>query len=217
VLIVGAHPWAREIAQAISDTGTEVLMVDTNWKHISDAKLDGLDAVYASVLSEQIMDDDIDLSQMGRLLALTRNDEVNSLASLRFAEVFGRASVFQLPLPEGDRGRKGINLEQHGRCLFSPGITHDYLAGRFNQGSLIKTVKLTKEFDYGDFRSLYGPTALPMFLIDEAGQLVILSTDSSLRPRAGQTVISLVDSQDETVATIAQTQQAQNVQAVDPV
>lgn len=208
ILIVGAHDWAREIAAALRQAGRTVLLVDTNWKHVSQARLEGLEAVYASILSDQLVEEEADLSHIGRLLAMTRNDEVNAMATLRFAEFFGRANVFQLPMHPSNRGRKGINIEQHGRCLFDGEATHEYLTRRFESGAVIKSVKLTKEFDYAAFKERYNDTALPLFMVDAAGSLSILTTDNNITPRVSNTLISLVDSQDRTVATVADTQQA---------
>jgi NhaP-type Na+/H+ or K+/H+ antiporter len=191
-LIVGAHDWARRIAHALKEAGLDVLLVDTNWDQISTAKMDGLPAVYASILSEHIMDE-ADMSRMGRLLALTPNDEVNSLATLRFSEIFGRANVFQIPMNVGDRARTGIAFEQHGRCLFDSGITYRYLVDRLDTGAMIKTVKLTKTFDYPAFSRHYGPTAIPLFLIDEEKHLVVFATDHAVTPRPGHILIALVN------------------------
>jgi len=202
ILIAGAHDWAREIAKALRRAGRPVLLVDTNWKHVSQARLEGLEAVYASILSEHLVEEEADLSQIGRLLAMTRNDEVNAMATLRFAEFFGRANVFQIPMHPDNRGRKGINIEQHGRCLFDGEATHEYLTRRFAAGAVLKSVKLTKEFDYAAFKQRHGGTALPLFLIDAGGALSIVTTDNGVTPRAGHTLISLVDSQDRTVAEV---------------
>lgn len=192
VLIVGAHRWARQIARALQAAGRTVLLVDTNNDHVQQAEAEGLQAVYASILSDHILDE-VDLSQMGRLLALTRNDEVNSLAALRFAEIFGRANVFQLPLHSSHQSRTGITHEQHGRCLFAPIATHTYLEQRFSNGAELVTVELKQAADVNTFRERYGPTAVPMFLIDTNNGVSIMATDIEQSPRAGQTMIALID------------------------
>jgi NhaP-type Na+/H+ or K+/H+ antiporter len=203
ILIVGAHDWAQQIAATLRDAGRDVLLVDTNWGDVSAAKLNGLPAVYASVLSEQILEE-ADMSRMGRLIALTRNDEYNSLATLRFAEIFGHANVFQVPLEMGSTGRTGIAFEQHGRCLFDNGMTHGYLSQRFESGATVKRVKLTDEFAYNEFVKLYGPSVVPMFMIDETGKLSIFSTDQPARPKPGHTLIALVEpGQAEANATVS--------------
>ena len=192
ILIVGAHGWARAIARALQATGRAVLLIDTNWDHVSAAKMDGLPAVYASILSEHV-EEEVNLNNLGRLLALTANDEVNSLACLRFADFFERANVFQLPLHGGDQSRTGISFEQHGRCLFGAGMTYGVLTERFDAGAVVKTVKLTNEFSYADFRALYNDSAVPLFLMTGAEDLGIFNTDQDLTPRAGHTLVALVD------------------------
>ncbi len=206
LLIVGAHGWARKIAQALQEAGREVLLVDTNREHVEQAKASGLFAVYASILSEHILDE-VDLSRMGRLLALTRNDEVNSLAALRFAEIFGRDNVFQLALHRSHRSRTGISLEQHGRCLFTPITTYTYLDQRFNAGAEVISVKLEETFDFAAFRERYGPTAIPLFLIDPSNGFMVFSTDVPLKPRNGQTLIALIEPEFENSA-VAETVEA---------
>lgn len=192
IVIAGAHNWGQKIAKALQDAGCDVLLVDTNRENVENAKANELSAVYASILSEHILDE-ADMSQMGRLLALTRNDEVNSLAALRFAEIFGRSNVFQLPLHSGSRSRTGITPEQHGRCLFNTITTFTYLEQRFEAGAKLIQVQLDEECDYGMFREQYGPTAVPMFLIDPGNGLTVISTENAQTPRSGQTLIALVD------------------------
>ncbi|MEL7674240.1 MAG: cation:proton antiporter [Chloroflexota bacterium] len=212
LLIVGAHRWARAIAQALVSAGRDVRLVDTNWQNITAARMEGLEAVYASALSDHALDE-IDLARMGRLLALTSNDEVNSLAALRFEDYFGRSNVFQLPMHQDPTGRRQLNLAQHGRCLFHPEATFDTLERRFAAGAVIKTVKLTKEHDFQDFCRTYGESTLPLFVADGNGELKVFTTDQSLAPRAGQTVIALVDPVDPTLPETARVQETRALAA----
>ncbi|MDZ7681462.1 MAG: NAD-binding protein [Fodinibius sp.] len=85
-----------KIAKAIHDEEFKVLVADSNWKHIYRAKDMGLKTYHGNVLSEFALEE-IDLDGIGRMLSLTPNDEVNSLAALRFGDIFGRSHVFQLP------------------------------------------------------------------------------------------------------------------------
>ncbi|UCG10115.1 MAG: hypothetical protein JSW30_05180 [Dehalococcoidia bacterium] len=67
------------------------------------------------------------------------------------------------------------------------------MAQRFNSGAIIKTTRLTAEFDYEAFGKRYGDKAVPLFLVDENGQLVIFTVDSPPKPKIGQKLISLVE------------------------
>lgn len=194
VLIVGAHSWSRTIAAALQAEGYLVLVVDDSWANISAARMAGLPTFYASILSQYALEE-IELGGIGRLLALTSDDEFNSLAALQFIDVFGRAEVYQLPPKGEEKGPRGI-VSQHlqGRLLFGQGIGYTYLASRFARGAMIKTTKLTQEFDYDAFRKLYGEEAIPLFTIAQNGNLVVFTKDSPPTPRPGQTLISLVNS-----------------------
>lgn len=192
VLIAGAHSWARAIANALQKEGFQVLLVDTNRNNIAATRMEGIPAHCASILSEYIVDE-LELGGLGRMLALTPNDEVNALAALHFAEEFGRAGVFQLPPREGGhRRRETVSPPLQGRLLFAPHATYAYIDERINQGATVRRTRLTEKFDYQAYRSMYGDRALSLFLINRAGELVIFTADNQPVPREGHTLISLI-------------------------
>ncbi len=191
-LIIGAHSWARDVASVLQEEGYEVLLVDTDRRNISATRLAGLPAFYASILSDSALDE-IELGGIGRLLALTSNDEANSLAALHFIPAFGRSDVYQLP-PEGE-GENGIDeIPPHlrGRLLFGPHTTFTFFTSSFAAGAEIKKTGITEQFDYDAFRSLYGERAIPLFLVSEGGDLIVFTADNPPTPKPGQSLISLV-------------------------
>jgi hypothetical protein len=193
VLIVGAHSWAQAIASVLQAEGYRVLVVDDNWANVSTARMAGLPSFYASILSQYALDE-IELGGIGRLLALTPDNEFNSLAALQFTDVFGRAEVYQLPPKSEEKGpREVVSQHLQGRLLFGTGITYEYLSRRFAEGAVIRTTKLTQEFDYDAFRVLYGGEAISLFLIDQNGNLMVFTRDNPPNPRPGQKLISLVN------------------------
>lgn len=197
-LIVGAHSWARAIAQALFQEGFQVLLVDTNRSNIRAARLDGLPTTYASILSEYI-EDEIDIGGLGRMLALTPNDEVNSLATINFIDTFDRSEVYQLAPRQVDSKRKEtVSGPLRGRILFASDATYANLTERFEAGAVIKKTELTDKFTFDDFRDLYRDRAIPLFLIDEAENLIILTPDNTFTPRRGQTLITLVNPEEQT-------------------
>lgn len=193
VMIAGAHPWAQKIGSALQDEGYQVLLIDTNRANIQAARLAGLPVFFGSILSEFIQDE-IELANMGRLLALTPNDEVNSLAALHFIETFGRSGVYQLPPKQTEADRKEtVSSPLRGRLLFGPETTYARLTQLFNAGHVIKKTKLTEQFSYADYQETYNGQTISLFLIDELGDLRIFTTENQLRPRSGHTLISLVE------------------------
>ena len=188
VLIVGAHDWAREIAGALQSANQQVRLIDTNYSNVQAAKLMNLDASYGSAIAEE--SEELNLDGIGRLMALTSNDEVNSLSALHFAELFGRKYTYQLPLKQDI----GVSRDYLGRLLFNPDADFNELNRRFTEGAVVKATSLTKTFDYNAYKKLYGDSALPMFLIDStSGRLSVFTVDSALAPQPGQTIIALVD------------------------
>lgn len=191
-LIVGAHDWARDLAHLLKEEGFHVLLIDTNAQHIAAAEAVGLPAHEGNILSEELLDE-IELAGIGKLLAVTPNDEVNSLASLHLAGVFGRSEVYQLS-SQASVTQKG-NLPKHlrGRILFSRDANYSFLTTRFAGGALLKSTSLTQEFGFEAFKMLYGLSAVPLFLVTETGQLRVFTLNNPPLPRPGHKLISLVD------------------------
>lgn len=197
-LIIGAHGWARAIARVLQEEGFRVLLVDTNRHNEYEARMQGLPTYHGSVLAEYILDE-INLDGIGRLLALTPNDEANALAVLHFEELFGRMGVYQLP-PHQDEVEGAEEFSpQHlrGRFLFGKGVSFEYISERFSGEGGIKKTRLSEEFDYEAFQRYYEGRAIPMFVITEARKLLIFTTDQKLQPQPGQTIIALVEESGE--------------------
>ena len=192
ILFVGAHAWAREIAATLHNSGVRVLLIDSNFDHIREARMLGLPVYYGNMLSDDIVDD-LDLNGIGRILAMTANDGVNSLANLHFAEVFGSAETYQLtPQTEGRAGQSDLSLGLHGRYAFGHFVTYSYLDDLFNASVDLRTTPLTEKFTYGNFKSQYNKRAIPLFLIDKEGHVDLFTTDRALDPLPGQSVLSLI-------------------------
>lgn len=206
VLFVGAHGWVREIAKTLGAQGISVGLVDSMRANVSAARMEGLQAYYGSILSSHVLEN-INLFGIGRLCAMTSNPEANSLAAVHFGEVFGRKNVYQLP-PGKDSGRASIEPQHlQGRRLFSTKATHEKLDGMFAKGAEVKANRLTERFTYETLKQEYDDQVLPLFLISEKDgekHLQVVQVDQAIKPRTGQTVISIVPAQSEKDAAIEQ-------------
>jgi NhaP-type Na+/H+ or K+/H+ antiporter len=166
MLIVGAASWVREMAKALQAQGVRLILADSNWGNVSAARREGLKTHYANVLTEQALEHlELELDGIGRLLALTPNDEVNALAALHFGELFDSSHTFQLPPRDQDAKTGGIPQHLRGRFLFRSDATYEHMIGRFRSGTVVKVNRLTDEFDFDAFKELYGESAIPMFAI----------------------------------------------------
>lgn len=196
VLIVGAHGLSRAIACILKEYGFVAKLLDTNWHNIRQGRMQGLDTYYGNALSDEVLED-LDLTGVGRLLAMTPNNEVNSLAAIHFPEVFSTSEIYQLPMAEmEDTTSSNTVTPSHltGRFLFGSQMTYAYLTDKFRDGAIVKATKLTPDFDYEDFQRQYGDQAVPLFLVTEKKKLRIFTEDNQPTPRSGNTIISLVES-----------------------
>ena len=200
ILFAGADDWVRHVAKTVQDEGIDVMLVDTNYSNISAARMAGLPTHCASVLSESVQEE-IELGGMGRFLALTPNNEVNTLAAGGFTHSFGRAGVYQLAPEDVGASRNEAALEHiRGRLLFGAKITHRYLADRYAKGARVKVTRLTDEFTFADFQERYGESAIVLFAKNAAGVLNIPTVNVPLAPVSGQSVFALVDPATEEAA-----------------
>ncbi len=195
VLFLGAHRIVRTLAKKLQEEKFKVLLVDTNWTNVSLAKLEGLPTFYGNILSEDVLEE-LDLEGIGRLFALTPNDEANSLAALRFTEHFGRAEVYQLPHDNTQPGDPEKDHPKHlrGRFLFGPEEYYSLLEEQIRSGAVIKTIPIGEEFDMEDIESLYEELFIPLILISENGTFEVMTHDQPLKPKTGQKIIALVHS-----------------------
>ena len=201
VLIASAHPGARAIAAALQKQGITVCLVDTNADNTRVSRMEGLPTLFANILSEDIHQ--LELGGIGRLLALTRNDEVNLLAVARGAELFGGKESYRLSINSTGTSRRDAGHDVlAGRVLFAEDATYDELDRRFAAGQTVKATRLSEEFGLEEFHQQY-PEALILFVADGSGRLQIATTDASLVATAGQTVIALVNAPAEPAAEAA--------------
>ncbi|MFP3854487.1 MAG: cation:proton antiporter [Anaerolineales bacterium] len=195
-LIIGAHDWGRRLGQALQKLDVRVLMLDSNYDYIRQARMAGLEVAYGSALSKSALEE-LDLSGIGKLLALTANDEVNSLATLHFQEIFGMGGVFQIAPPEIQRDyrREKVANELRGRLLSSEDHTYRFFRDTFDEpGTEVKTTRLTEAFSFQDFREEHDDNVIALFLKKPSGDVHVCAVDNPLQPEAGDLIVSIVPS-----------------------
>jgi NhaP-type Na+/H+ or K+/H+ antiporter len=190
-VIIGAHAWARAIAAALRAAGCRVLLVDTNRANLQAARMEGLEIFAGNALAAEILEE-LPLDGMGRLLALTSNDEVNALAAVHFRDVFHRGEIYQLAPAGAEKQTGAVPSHLRGRYLFGEGITFARIQERFDAGAAVKSTQLTAEFTPGDFRARHGEDALPLFYVSEGKRITMVTRKRRVEPQVGQLVISLV-------------------------
>lgn len=189
VLLLGANPLARALGRALHREGLPVLLADTNRDNLAEARLEGLPTYYGNVLSEAARDE-LELTGIGRMLALTSNQEVNTLASIHFIEFFGRQEVYQIQVQAG--GAKKVELEPHGRLLFGAAVFLSDLNAKVQAGATVRKTQFTREFTFADWKARHQTRALPLFLLTGNQGLKVFDAGSATTPTEGQAILALV-------------------------
>uniref|UniRef100_UPI00404894FF cation:proton antiporter n=1 Tax=Mariniflexile sp. TaxID=1979402 RepID=UPI00404894FF len=171
ILIVGASQVSRLIGSYLEDNGRHVVLIDSNPTNIRLAKEEGLEAINVNIYSDTL-DDNIELNDVGYLMAMTGSSDINKYAINKFSYQFGESGSFRL-----------INLEEMRNPDNSPkeGLfshTDDY----------ISLTEVTRKFpkineielrDREHYEELIGISnndkdIIPLFLKDKEGFLEII-------------------------------------------
>lgn len=192
VLFVGAHRAARILAEVLSREGLRTLLIDTNPTNIAAARRRGLEAFPGSAVSERTLEQ-LDLNGIGRLIALTSNDEANSLATVEFMEVFGRREVYQLApeikMAETTAGEHPVR--PRGRIAFSEELRYETLLARIRDRSSLEVLEPKDEKELEAVQQHIANGAILLFLLDAKGSLIIPSNDVTPTVKSGHKVFLL--------------------------
>ncbi len=192
-LIMGANQVARMIAKELKKHEVPVLMADTNWENVRQARMENLQVYFGNPISEHAANQ-LDLTGIGNLLVISPYKQMNSLATYHFLDWFGdHDSVFSLAEGEQDQKARYQTAEkiQRTRGLFD-GVSYAKLASLASQGYTIKTTQLSEEFSYQDFLDKHDNAALVLFTIDNKDHIKPVKAMSALKPDSVSKLISLV-------------------------
>lgn len=99
ILIIGAGKLSILIGGYLQQNNRHVVLVDSNNDNIKKAKELGLEALKEDIFSEDLTDN-IELNDVGYLLCLTGNANINKFAINKFKDQFGENGSFRLITPE---------------------------------------------------------------------------------------------------------------------
>ncbi len=193
MLILGANRVSREIGKSLKQQGFTVKLADTDWENISTARMEGFDTYYGRVVSDHA-DRNMELSGIGRLLAISPHATLNALASTRFKSEFGSENIYYLQNTEGKKLEKSKASHSTivGRQLFTEDVTFSKLSSLLHGQGEIKTTTLSEEFDLETYIQAHNSKVIPLYLLDTDGKLHFFTTDHELKPKVGWKITSLI-------------------------
>ena len=192
VMIFGSNRVAIEVALALKAQGIHTLVADENWDGIRAARMQGL-ATWFGNPNSQHAERSLDLTGIGRLLAMSSQRESNVLTCLHYRPDFGRNRVYRLRnLTPSERSQRASFRD----TLLAPALFgNDMTLSQFNElldaGWRVRTTTLTDTFGWNEFNARYSNTAHLLFAVTDKGQLRLSSSRRVPEPRNGWTVIAL--------------------------
>lgn len=196
-LIVGANPVARAIGAALQEQDVVVRLTDSDWTSIAKARMEGLPTYYGNPASEHAQRN-LDLTGIGRMLALGSWDQVNELVTSYFRDEFGKTRVYALTDSTSGEGsikngpdKHHAAAEHRGRSLFDNDAGYWTLSGLLARGGVIRATTLSDAYDFEQYLERAGEGIIPLFAINPKGYAKPFTVDSELKPEAGWTVLSL--------------------------
>jgi len=198
-LIMGANQFSIALAQALKSEGFTVRLVDNNWSNVRQAKLKEIDAYHGNMLSD-LLEEEFNLEGIGRLLALTSNQEANGLACLHYQSEFGSSEVYQLPSIGNTsltKQSQPSSKKKVGLSLFTSKANFRLLQEQIHNNASIKRISLSSQFTYQDFRQKYKDNFIPLFLIKNNGQLQLFNLENPPIPGINSKLFALVMEQQQ--------------------
>jgi NhaP-type Na+/H+ or K+/H+ antiporter len=193
-LIIGGGLVARMIAGCLRDHDVRVVIAASDWDHVSQARMDGIETYFGNPVSEHA-DRFLDLSGIGNLISLSGRANFDVLTALHFRREFGEGHMYELPTSgEGNQqDRHRIAGRHRGKRLFGEDVTHNQVLGLIRDGWLPKTTLLSEEFGLQEYLAQYQDKALLLFAVDTNDRLLLVTDQEDWQPEAGWRVISLVE------------------------
>lgn len=189
-LIFGANPLARTIAAALARYEIPVVLSDTNWESLSQARMKDLPVYYGNPTSEHA-DSALDLSLVDRLLVLAPYHRLNAEVAYHYEDRFGAHKVYRLPEQPRDNSPRQRRAERH-QSLFGEEAYFSKLSSLVAQGAEVRATKLTESFDWDSYQANQGKRGIPLFAFDPQRKLRVFTDQAPFTPGPGWEVLALL-------------------------
>ncbi|MEM7085899.1 MAG: cation:proton antiporter [Bacteroidota bacterium] len=175
ILFIGASKFPRLIAEYLSKNGRHVVLIDSNESNIQKAKDAGIEAFSANIYSNNLTDN-IELSDIGYLMALTGNGDINKYALNKFSKQFGENGAFRLITSE--EMKDSDNNPEQG--LFSHVDDFASVSKVANQYPSILEIEILDKDHYDRIidHTTKDKMSIPLFLKDESNEFNIIPSNN---------------------------------------
>ncbi|MAW85857.1 MAG: sodium:proton exchanger [Phyllobacteriaceae bacterium] len=198
VLIVGGSRFATSLARKLKELKVPVLIADTEWDRIREARLADIPVYFGEVLSEDAHHS-LALNRYQNIIAATPNDAYNTLVCTDLGPEVGRSHVFQIGSAKERSERLALNFTLGGRPLTrEPALGWFDFQINMTRGWGIQATRVTDEFPFDKYLKTRAEGARMILWRKASGQLVFASTAPDGKPQAGDTILSFAPPRPDT-------------------
>lgn len=175
ILIIGASKLSRLIANYLKKNNRHVVLIDNNQTNINKAKKLGIEAINANIYSDTLTDF-LELSDVGYVMAMTGNSDINKYAIEKFTKDFGENGAFRLI--DADEMNDPNNNPEIG--LFSHTDDFIKLTDAVRNYPLVNEIEIKNKEEYEALIEITKAdnNTVPIFLKDPDGDLKIIPSFS---------------------------------------
>jgi NhaP-type Na+/H+ or K+/H+ antiporter len=170
IMFVGASKPARLIASFLKDKGKRVVLIDSNKNFIEKALNEDLEAFNVNIYDDDLTDN-IELNDVGYLIAMTGSETVNNHAIISFSKAFGEHGAYRLAT-----SLEATNsTETERESFFTPNDDYINLSEAYRENPAINEVKISSEELYNKIlKSLSKEEkSIPLFIEKDDGIYLI--------------------------------------------
>lgn len=171
-LIAGANENARFLGRFLKNQGVDVVLADTSKTNQKEAKRLGFDVFEGSILNDNVYDE-LDLNNIGTLLAMTSSAEINGLALKYFDEEFGSDKIFRL---SSKKEHEDENSHYPVHVLFGTRVDYLNLAQSVRQAEEVLVQDCQNKQDFDAICKAYESNIIPLFVLRKE-QVLVISRD----------------------------------------
>jgi NhaP-type Na+/H+ or K+/H+ antiporter len=187
IMMIGGSNFARLIADYLKKNGRRVVIIDNNIDNVNRAKLLGLEAMKGNVYEDEILED-VELNDIGYLLALTGSQSLNKYVIEKYAGTFGENGAFRIVSTDELINKTEISKEH----LFTHKDDFINLSEVVRDFPFINEVNVDSREHFNRLLKeiAFETHAIPVFLKDESGFIHIISSlDESYKIEKRNTLV----------------------------
>ncbi|MGB5194264.1 MAG: NAD-binding protein [Polyangiales bacterium] len=187
VMILGANRVGCLLAQALNQYGVRVLNIDSDPAKVNEARRFGLVAKKGEILSRRLLRD-LDLDEIGHFVALTSNDDLNTLAVARFRRLFGASNVHQIR-PSTSLGHPQPHYASELQAAkVAAGVPLDKLEALVKASAVTMAIPAREATNLDAVRERLGRDSVPLFVVDDEKRVTFVHVDEPW-PTSGKLVV----------------------------